>query len=55
MYFSICCFENRLIATISVDNMIIVETEDAVLVCLKVQAQKVKVGVEQFKGCRLEQ
>jgi mannose-1-phosphate guanylyltransferase len=41
--------ENRLIATIGVNNLIIVETGDAVLVCNKEQAQSVKDVVEQLK------
>ena len=47
--------KNRLIATIGVENMIIVETDDSVLVCRKDQAQKVKEVVEQLKIRGLEQ
>jgi mannose-1-phosphate guanylyltransferase len=47
--------ENRLIATVGVDNMIIVETADAVLVCNKNQAQKVKDVVELLKNRGLDQ
>jgi mannose-1-phosphate guanylyltransferase len=47
--------ENRLIATIGVENMIIVETGDAVLVCNKDQAQNVKDVVEILKERRMEQ
>lgn len=46
---SICYAEKRLIATIGIENMIVVETEDAVLVCNKDQAQNVKEVVEQLK------
>jgi Mannose-1-phosphate guanylyltransferase len=46
---SICYAENRLIATIGVENMIIVETEDAVLVCRKDKAQHVKDVVDCLK------
>lgn len=47
--------EHRLIATIGLENMIIVETEDAILVCRKDQAQNVKDVVEQLKERGLEQ
>jgi mannose-1-phosphate guanylyltransferase len=51
----ICYAENRLIATIGIENMIIVETEDAILVCRKDQAQQVKEVVENLKARGLEQ
>ena len=38
--------KDKLIATIGLDNVIIVETEDAVLVCDKSKAQDVKKIVE---------
>lgn len=41
--------EKRLIATIGVDNLIIVETKDAILVCDKNRCQDVKLIVEQLK------
>jgi mannose-1-phosphate guanylyltransferase len=47
--------EHRLIATIGLENMIIVETEDAILVCRKDQAQNVKEVVEQLRDRGLEQ
>ncbi len=50
----ICYSENRLIATVGIENLIIVETEDAVLVCRKDQAQKVKEIVEQLRMRGLE-
>lgn len=40
----------RLIATVGVENLIIVETEDAVLVCDKSRAQDVKRIVDQLKA-----
>lgn len=46
----ICYSENRLIATIGIENMIVVEAEDAVLVCRKDQAQKVKDIVDQLRN-----
>ncbi len=51
----ICYSENRLIATVGIENLIVVETEDAVLVCRKDQAQRVKDVVEQLKKKGLEQ
>lgn len=41
--------DKRLIATIGIENMIIVETDDAILVCHKDQAQNVKDVVEQLQ------
>lgn len=50
----ICYADKRLIATIGVENLIIVETDDAILVCRKDQAQKVKDVVEQLQQRGLE-
>ena len=41
--------EKRLITTIGVENLIVVETEDAILVCDKSRAQDVKLAVEELK------
>ncbi len=41
--------DSRFIATIGVEDLIIVETKDAVLVCKKDQAQDVKLVVDQIK------
>ena len=41
--------EKRLITTIGVSDLIIVETEDAILVCDKNRAQDVKLAVERLK------
>jgi len=41
--------KNGLIATIGVENLIIVQTEDAVLVCAKDRAQDVKQVVDILK------
>lgn len=41
--------KKRLITTIGVDNLIIVETEDAILVCDKNWAQDVKLIVDKLK------
>jgi len=45
---------NRLIATINVSDVIIAETEDAVLVCAKNRAQDVKKIVEMLKEKKLD-
>ncbi|MEG1848843.1 MAG: mannose-1-phosphate guanylyltransferase [Lachnospiraceae bacterium] len=42
--------QNKLIATLGVEDLIIVETEDAVLVCHKDRAQDVKKIVEQLEN-----
>ncbi|MDE7158981.1 MAG: mannose-1-phosphate guanylyltransferase, partial [Clostridiales bacterium] len=39
----------KLVATIGVDNLIVVETPDAVLVCTKDKAQDVKKIVDELK------
>jgi mannose-1-phosphate guanylyltransferase len=41
--------KKRLITMIGVDNLIIVETEDAILVCDKNRAQDVKLIVDKLK------
>jgi mannose-1-phosphate guanylyltransferase len=41
--------DNHFIATIGVDNLIIVDTDDALLVCNKEQTQDVKAIVDQLK------
>jgi mannose-1-phosphate guanylyltransferase len=41
--------DGRLIAAIDVDNIIIIDTEDALLVCAKDKAQDVKKIVEKLK------
>ncbi len=40
----------RLITTVGVDNLVIVDTEDAVLICSRDRAQDVKKIVEKVKG-----
>ncbi|MDE6412035.1 MAG: mannose-1-phosphate guanylyltransferase, partial [Clostridia bacterium] len=40
----------KLVATIGVDNLIVVETPDAVLVCTKEKAQDVKKIVDELKS-----
>jgi hypothetical protein len=41
--------ENRLIATIGVEKLVIVDTEDALLICAKGREQDVRAMVEQLK------
>ena len=41
--------DNKLIATVGVDDMVIIDTEDALLVCPKARAQDVKKIVEELK------
>ena len=41
--------EKRLIATIGVQDLVIVDTEDALLVCSKADEQRVKEVVERLK------
>lgn len=41
--------QKRLITTLGVENLVVVETEDAILVCDKNRAQDVKLLVEQLK------
>ncbi len=52
---SILSSEKRLIAAVGVEDLIIVETEDALLVCHKEQAQEVKKIVELIKVRGLDQ
>ncbi len=40
----------KLIATIGVDNLVIIDTDDALLICAKDQAQNVKQVVDQLKA-----
>jgi len=42
--------KKRLITTVGVENLIIVETEDAIMVCDKSRAQDVKLIVDQLKA-----
>jgi len=41
--------KNKLIATIGVDNLLVVDTEDALLICPKSRAQDVKMIVDELK------
>ncbi len=45
---------NKLIATIGVDNLVIVDTEDALLVCRKDRSQDVKKLVEKMKSTKFK-
>ena len=46
---SIICANKRLIATVGVQDLIVVETPDAVMVCDRNHAQDVKSIVEELK------
>lgn len=46
----ICYAKNKLIATIGVENLVVVETPDTVLVCPKERVQEVKKIVEQLEA-----
>ena len=46
---SICYSQSRLIATIGIEDLIVVETSDAILVCRKDMAQNVKDVVDHLK------
>ncbi|HHE45843.1 MAG TPA: mannose-1-phosphate guanylyltransferase [Candidatus Moranbacteria bacterium] len=41
--------ENKMIATIGVDDLVIIDTDDALLVCPKSRAQEVKKAVDELK------
>ena len=42
--------DHRLIVTIGVEDLVVVDTEDVLLVCQKEQAQKVRQVVDQLKN-----
>lgn len=48
-------YSNKLIATIGIKNMIIIETDDAILICPKDRAQDVKKVIEKLKRRGLSQ
>lgn len=47
--------KKRLIATVGIENLIIVETEDAILVCDKTHAQDVKLIADELKASHREE
>lgn len=47
---TLCWSDNRILATIGLDNIIIVNTKDATLVCSKEKTQEVKKIVQLLKG-----
>lgn len=47
--------KNKLVTTIGLDSVVVVETEDAVLVCDKNRAQEVKKIVEALQDCNKRQ
>lgn len=46
---------NKLVALVDVENLAVVETEDAILICRKDSSQRVKEVVEQLKRKKLNQ
>jgi len=46
-------YSNKLIATLGIKNLIIIETRDALLVCPKSRAQEVKKIVQQLEEGKL--
>jgi len=48
-------YSNKLVATVGIKNSIIIETENAILVCPKSRAQEVKKIVEQLEKKKLNQ
>jgi len=51
---TICYAKNKLIATVGVENLIVVETDDALVVCAKEAAQTVKEAVAYLEENGLE-
>lgn len=51
---SVICGKDRLIATIGLDNVVVVDTADALLVCKKEDTQKVKEVVDILKDKNLD-
>jgi mannose-1-phosphate guanylyltransferase len=43
-------FSDKLVVTIGVDNLVVVETPDAILICHKDRAQEVKDVVNQLRA-----
>jgi mannose-1-phosphate guanylyltransferase/mannose-6-phosphate isomerase len=52
---SIVYAEKRLVATIGLNNMVVVDTQDATLVCAKERAQDVKKVVDELKKRKAEE
>ncbi|MGB9589103.1 MAG: mannose-1-phosphate guanylyltransferase, partial [Armatimonadota bacterium] len=46
--------QDRLVATIGIQDMVVIDTEDAVLVCPRDRAQEVKKIVDKIKEAGLE-
>jgi mannose-1-phosphate guanylyltransferase len=46
--------DNRMIATLGINNLIIVDTADALFICKKDQAQQVRLIVEKIKNSSFE-
>lgn len=48
---SIVCGGRKLIATVGVENLVVVDTDDAILICAKDSTQDVKKVIENLKIC----
>lgn len=48
---TIVCGGKKLIATVGVENLVIVDTDDATLICAKDSTQDVKKVIENLKIC----
>lgn len=47
--------KDKLIATVGIENIVVVDTEDAILICSKDKVQDVKKVIENLKVCNREQ
>ncbi|MBR3537068.1 MAG: mannose-1-phosphate guanylyltransferase, partial [Oscillospiraceae bacterium] len=48
---SIICGNKKLIATLGVEDLIVVDTDDAMLICTKDYTQQVKKVIETLRTC----
>ena len=48
---SIICGQKKLIAAVGVENLIVIDTEDATLICAKDSTQDVKKVIENLRIC----
>jgi len=52
---SIIQANNKLVATVGIENIVVVDTEDAILICAKDKVQDVKKVIENLKLCNRNQ
>lgn len=52
---SIIQAKDKLIATVGIENIVVIDTEDAILICAKDKVQDVKKVIENLKVCNREQ